>query len=100
MSGLFFKFDILILSIIFYIGIYIIENLRKPIGISYVTETINKDILATVLSAESQAHTLIAAILAPVIGFFADRFGLGFGLVSVSLLLILISPLVFINRRK
>ncbi len=100
LSGLFFKFDILILSIVFYIGIYIIENLRKPIGISYVTETINKDILATVLSAESQAHTLIAAILAPVIGFFADRFGLGFGLVSVSLLLILISPLVFINRRK
>ncbi|MCD4789718.1 MAG: MFS transporter [Bacteroidales bacterium] len=100
LSGLFFKFDILILSIVFYIGIYIIENLRKPIGISYVTETINKDILATVLSAESQAHTLIAAILAPVIGFFADRFGLGFGLVSVSLLLILISPLVYINRRK
>lgn len=100
LSGLFFKFDILILSIVFYIGIYIIENLRKPIGISYVTETINKDILATVLSGESQVQTLIAAILAPVIGFFADRFGLGFGLVSVSLLLILISPLVFINRRK
>lgn len=99
LSGIFFEYQLMIIAVMAYIIIYLVENLRKPIGISYITENIDNRILATVLSAESQAHALIAAILAPVIGFLADRFGVGYALAMVSIIMILISP-IYMARNK
>lgn len=99
LSGILFEYQLLIIAIIAYIIIYLIENLRKPIGISYITENIDNRILATVLSAESQFHALIAAILAPTIGFLADRFGIGYALAIVSILMILLAP-IYMARKK
>ena len=98
LSGLLFKFDMLLMSVVFFVVIYIIENLRKPVGVSYLSESIDKDVLATVLSAESQAHTLVAAILAPLIGYFADLFGVGIGIFSAAALLIILMPLYWLRR--
>jgi MFS family permease len=98
-SGLLYENQWIIISCVFFIGIYLIENLRKPIGISYVADTVNKDILATVLSAESQAHTIISAIMAPLLGFMADNMGLGYSVMVLSGMLILLFP-VFILRKK
>lgn len=100
LSGLMYLQNLLILSVIFYVGIYVLENLRKPIGIAYVTEKIDHHILATVLSAESQVHALIAAICAPLIGFIADRYGLGYAITGVSGLMIVLSPVYFVRRKK
>ena len=85
LSGIFFHYGFYFASIIFYIGIYLIENLRNPIGVAYVSELYQDDILATALSANSQAKSLLAAIIAPIIGFLADRFGIGIGLSSLAL---------------
>jgi hypothetical protein len=98
LSGLLYQFNFYILSIVFYIAIYVLENLRKPIGISYVAESINKDILASVLSVESQAHTLVAILLAPAFGFLADKFGLGYAIVIISLALLVISPFYLLRK--
>jgi MFS family permease len=100
LSGIFFNLNILILSVIFYIGIYLTENLRKPIGISYVADMLNKDILATALSAESQAKTLFAAIIAPLIGLLADKYGIGNALMIISSILIMFFPLYFVKKNK
>jgi len=101
LSGIFLESGLIILSIVFFIGIYLIENLRKPIGISYVTETIDKkDILATVLSAESQVHTVVAAIVAPLIGFFADQYGLAFAIIIASSGLLILSPVYLLKNGK
>lgn len=97
-TGIFYEMDIIILSIIFFIAIYLIENLRKPIGISYVAENIDTDIMATVLSAQSQAHTIVAAVLAPLIGWLADVFGLGYSILIVSSGLVLLSPLYLLKK--
>ncbi len=97
-SGFLYEINITGLSILFFIAIYLIENLRKPIGISYVAENINKDVMATVLSAESQAHTIVAAALAPLIGWMTDIIGLGNGILVVSAGLLLISPLYLSTR--
>jgi MFS family permease len=99
-SGIMYIQNLILLAVIFYIGIFVLENLRKPIGIAYVTENIDHHILATVLSAESQVHALIAAICAPLIGFLADRFGLGYAIAGVSGLMIILSPVYFVGRRK
>lgn len=92
-SGFLFHYTFYLVAVIFYTGIYLIENLRKPIGISVVAERLEKDVLATALSAESQAETLFAALIAPVLGFTADRLGVGVALMVVSAGLILLMPL-------
>ena len=86
-----------ILSIVFFLGIFIVENIRKPVGVSYIAGLTNKNILATTLSVESQVKGIFAAILAPLIGFFADKYGVSWGLVIVSLLLLILWPVVRLN---
>ena len=67
--GFFYNLQFTIISILLYIGIYLIQNLRKPMGISYVSDMMQQSILATALSAESQITTLFTAIIAVFIGF-------------------------------
>jgi hypothetical protein len=48
----------IIMSIIFFVAVHLTENLRKPVGVSYIADQFKEDILATVLSAESQVKSL------------------------------------------
>lgn len=95
--GLFYNFQLTILSIILYIGIYLIQNLRKPMGISYVSEMMPQEILATALSAESQTTNLFTAIIAVVVGLCADFFGIGNAMIIISLTLFVITPLYYLR---
>ena len=52
-SGLSYGLGLIAPAALLYTGIYVIENLRKPMGIAYVSELMNQDALATALSAES-----------------------------------------------
>jgi MFS family permease len=85
-SGAAYALGLPSLSIVLYIGIYLIENLRKPMGIAYVSERMNQDALATALSAESQAETIFTALIALALGFAADLWGPGLGIMAVSVL--------------
>ena len=98
-SGLFLNFNLSIISIIFFIGILVLENIRKPIGVSYIGDLLDKKIFSTTFSVNSQAQTLIAAILAPLIGFFADKFGAGTSLIIVSVVLIITAPVYFVRKK-
>lgn len=99
LSGIFFHYGFYFASIMFYIGIYLIENLRNPVGVAYVSELYQDNILATALSTNSQAKSLLAAIIAPIIGFLADRFGIGIGLSSLALLIIISTPLYWAKNK-
>ena len=98
-SGLLYHSAFYIVSILFYIGIYLIENLRNPIGVAYVSELYENSILATALSANSQAKSLFAAIFAPILGFLADQFGVGLALSILALLIIISTPLYFVKGK-
>lgn len=89
LSGAAYALGLPALSIVLYIGIYLIENLRKPMGIAYVSERMNQDALATALSAESQAETVFAALIALALGFASDLWGPGVGIMAVSALCLL-----------
>ncbi|MGD9939544.1 MAG: MFS transporter [Clostridia bacterium] len=86
LSGAAYALGLPALSIVLYIGIYLLENLRKPMGIAYVSERMNQDALATALSAESQAETVFAAVIALALGFASDLWGPGLGIMAVSTL--------------
>ncbi|MCF8368394.1 MAG: MFS transporter [Bacteroidales bacterium] len=100
LAGICFRFDWFILAVIAMVFIFIIENFRKPIGISYIAEVGKSEILATTLSIESQAHTLVAAMLAPVIGFIADYTGVGNAILITSAVLMMLFPLLMLKSKK
>ncbi|MCD6333554.1 MAG: MFS transporter, partial [Bacteroidales bacterium] len=77
------------LAIIWFAGIYLIENLRKPIGVGWISDQLDKDVLASALSVESQAETLFAALFAVLMGRLADMAGLGVALTVISGFLLL-----------
>lgn len=99
LSGIFFHYQFFFISIIFYLAIFLIENLRNPIGVAYVSELYNDEILASALSTNSQAKSLLAALIAPVLGLLADHFGIGIGLSVLAMVIILTTPLYLAKNK-
>jgi MFS family permease len=93
LSGLFFWMEIYPVSILLFFGIYIVENLRKPLAVAYLSNTVEQRVLASTLSTDSQVKSLSAAILAPIIGIFADYLGVGVAIMIISLSMIILTPL-------
>ena len=100
LSGIFFHYGFYFISILFYVGIYLIENLRNPIGVAYVSELYNDEVLATALSANSQAKSFVAALFAPILGFIIDQFGIGSGLSILALMIFISSPLFWAKNKN
>jgi len=97
-SGLVFLTGWYSLAILGFILIMMVENLRKPIGVSMIAELSREDSMATMLSLTSQVKSVFAAIIAPLIGLVADKYGPGAGITVVSLLLLLLFPLIRITK--
>jgi MFS family permease len=98
LAGLFFKLSISLLAIIFYLLIYIIQNLRKPVNIAYVSEHFSDEVMATTLSVASQLQTFISALIVVMLGWFTDILGLGEALSIISV--ILVFSFVFFKLKK
>ncbi|MCF8332265.1 MAG: MFS transporter [Bacteroidales bacterium] len=92
--------EIPLLAIIPFILIILIENLRNPMGVSYIASKTQSHVHASVLSAHSQLKSLIAALIAFALGFFSDRFGVGNALIIVSSVFLILSPLYAAGYRK
>ncbi len=100
LSGLFYILGFLWLSIVLYFCIHLFENLRKPMAVAYVADLFDQKILATALSGASQLDSLFTAIMALILGFLTDRFGIGYSLMIVSFLCICSIPLYSIKNQK
>ncbi len=83
-SGLLLHLSYATLAVVLYLGIYILENLRKPMSIAYVSERMDQASLASALSVEAQAESLFAAAIALLLGYMSTRFGIGMGILLVS----------------
>ncbi len=93
-SGLLYNYNLWVLSLIAFIGIYIIENIRKPILTGFIADEVPNDILTSVISIQSQLKTIMTAILAFIFGLCADYFGIGKAFLIVSLTLIILTILL------
>jgi len=69
-----------ILSILVFLGFYVLQNLRKPMSVAFLSDQINQNVMASGLSVETQFTTIFAAIIAPILGGLADKFGVGLAL--------------------
>lgn len=98
--GLSYFFNYNLASVVLFAGIYIIQNLRSPMSVTYVSDTVPYEILATSLSVRSLVTALYTAIMAFIIGVLADHLGLGPALMILSMGLILTIPLYIIKPRE
>lgn len=77
--------NLAVISVIVFLGFYLLQNIRKPMNVSFVSDQISHKVMASGLSVEAQVSTLLAAIFAPIMGALADSFGVGVALICLSL---------------
>ena len=67
-----------------FLALYALQNIRRPILVGYLADLLAQRTMATGLSVESQLRTLVMAAIAPLLGFLADRWGVGPALLCVA----------------
>ncbi len=99
-SGVLMEFFNSIWAVLLFIIILSIENGRKPSGIANITDESKANVHAGILSVQSQLASLFAAIIMLLIGFFADTFSIGFGIMLSSLIILSLYPLAKVREKK
>ena len=84
LAGLGAQFRIYGLAIACFVGLYLLQNLRRPMMVGYLADVIPQRMMASGLSVESQLKTIALAGLAPLVGFLADAVGVGYALAIVA----------------
>ncbi len=97
--GVLYIYGFWIISLIAFVGIFIVENTRKPILTGFIADQVPNEILTSVISAQSFIRTVMTAILALIVGVVADNFGIGVSILAVSLFLTLVTIIINKNAR-
>ncbi len=97
-TGLTFYIHFYIIAILGFLLIIIIENLRKPIGIALIADLTKDESMGTSLSVESQAKSLFAAIIAPLLGWLADIYSPGIAIAVLTVFLLILFPLYRLKK--
>jgi hypothetical protein len=74
--------ELVVISILVFLGFYVLQNLRKPMNVAFVSDQISHKIMASGLSIEAQFTTILVAIFAPLLGALADGYGVGLALAA------------------
>ena len=72
--------NLVVFSILVFLGFYVLQNLRKPMTVAFISDQISHQVMASGLSVETQFTTILVAIFAPILGALADAFGIGLAL--------------------
>ncbi len=94
LSGLALYFNRPLVAVGLFIFLYLVQNARRPLMLSVLSEHIDSTIMTSGLSAESQLETILVAIFAPVLGLMVDHFGLSGGLFLIGTGFILLFPFI------
>jgi hypothetical protein len=89
-----------ILSILVFLGLYIVQNLRKPMNVAFISDQISYRVMASGLSVESQFTTILMAIFSPLLGLLADNFSVGTALAAFGIGMLLLTPFVNIQDKN
>lgn len=99
-AGLFFFIHWYWAAILGFVVIMMVENLRKPVGVAYVAEQSHDEAMTSILSVQSQAQSLFAAIIAFLIGWAAEKVGPGLGIAIISFLLLGLRPVFWLHQES
>jgi len=82
------------IAIAAFLGVFVLQNLRRPMIVGYLADRFEHSSMASGLSVEAQLRTLIMAAMAPLLGWLADQVGVGAGILLVSAVVLLAFPLL------
>lgn len=94
LSGVFYYCELWIVSIILFVSVFLIENIRKPIMTGLLVDQVPNEILTSVLSSQSFYATLATSLISVGIGVLADSLGVGLALAIVSFILMAMTLLI------
>ena len=98
-SGISTSLKLYVVAIIALILLYVVQNLRRPMNVAYISDNISHRAMASGLSVESQIKTILMAILAPIIGYLADTFGVGMAITIAAVLFLIMYPFVSVQGK-
>lgn len=88
--------DSLLFVVLFFILIYILQNIRKPLMVEKIGDISKKTQRASILSVESQLTSLFIIILAPLFGFVFEQFGAMY----IFYIIMIINVVFFIVKKR
>ena len=97
LAGLTAALNLKIIAVVCFILIFILNNIRRPINVGFISDQISTRVMASGLSAEAQFTTIISAFIAPLLGFLADTLGVGPGVGLIGLLMLVIFSFVRVS---
>jgi len=97
LSGLFVVLNFSWISILIFLFIFCFHNLRRPFNIAFLSDYLDAELMASGLSAESQTKSLLIFLISPIMGFLADKFGVGYAILIIAGFYMLIYLIVKIN---
>lgn len=77
---------------------YCLQNLRKPVFVDKIDDYVAKCDRATILSVCSGLKSMTVIILSPLLGYFADTFGIQYALYSVAVVMLVSLPFSLIVK--
>lgn len=87
LCGMFINGGFMLVAVLMLFVLFVLENLRRPMMVSGISDQIKHKNMASGLSVESQLQTLTLAVAAPVTGYIADRMGVGNALIIMGLVM-------------
>jgi MFS family permease len=72
--------QIMLMTVIGFLGLYVLNNIRRPINVGIISDQISSKVMASGLSIEAQFTTIFSALVAPLLGLLVDSLGLGNGI--------------------
>ncbi len=97
--ALFVETPAAVVGIFIFIGLYLLENVRKPMTVGYLGDIVQGRSMATGLSMESQMKTVFVALLSPAFGFLADGFGLTAAMAALAIFTLILYPFLRIREQ-
>ncbi len=77
LAGLAARRQAALVSVLVFLGFYILHNLRRPMNVAYLSDQIANRVMASGLSVESQVTALLTAGFSLALGALADALGVG-----------------------
>ncbi len=94
LSGVTANLQIILVAVLGFLGLYVINNIRRPINVGIISDQISSKVMASGLSTEAQFTTIFSAIIAPLLGFLVDSFGVGNGITLIGIGMMVLFSLV------
>jgi len=94
LAGVTANLQIITLATVCFLGLFMISSIRRPINVGIISDQISSKVMASGLSTESQFTTIFSAIVAPLLGFLVDSFGVGNGITLIGIGMIALFSLV------